>query len=77
MKIAVACFAEHIPKQLFLWKSRYTMNTSWADYLFMVVMVSLKMALPAGQHSYAFNSFYQVVKITDNEYFSSEKERTV
>lgn len=35
------------------------------------------MALPAGQHSYAFNSFYQVVKITDNEYFSSEKERTV
>lgn len=27
-------------------------------------MVSLKMALPAGQHSYAFNSFYQVVKIT-------------
>lgn len=53
------------------------MNTSWADYLFMVVMVSLKMALPAGQHSYAFNSFYQVVKITDNEYFSSEKERTV
>ena len=30
----------------------------------MIVMVSLKMALPAGQHSYAFNSFYQVVKIT-------------
>lgn len=27
-------------------------------------MVSLKMALPAGQHSYAFNSSYQVVKIT-------------
>lgn len=27
-------------------------------------MVSLKMALPAGQQGYAFNSFYQVVKIT-------------
>lgn len=29
----------------------------------MTVMVSLKMALPAGQHNYAFNSFYQAVKI--------------
>lgn len=43
----------------------------------MIVMVSLKMALPAGQHCYAFNSFYQVVEITDNEYFSSKKEQTI
>lgn len=57
-------FCSPIPKQIFLWKLRYILNTSWADYLFMTVMVSLKMALPAGQHNYAFNSFYQVVKIT-------------
>lgn len=57
-------FCSPIPKQIFLWKLRYILNTSWADYLFMTVMVSLEMALPAGQHNYAFNSFYQVVKIT-------------
>lgn len=57
-------FCSPIPKQIFLWKLRYILNTSWANYLFIAVMVSLKMALPAGQHNYAFNSFYQVVKIT-------------
>lgn len=40
----------------------------------MTVMFSLKMALPAGQHSYAFNSFYQAVKITQMMNISTVRE---
>jgi len=43
----------------------------------MIAMVSLKMALPAGQHSYAFNSFYQVVKITQIMNISIVREQTI
>jgi len=43
----------------------------------MIAMVSLKMALPAGQHSYALNSFYQVVKITQIMNISIVREQTI